>query len=142
VEIALGDARLNLEREPPQLFDVLAIDAFSGDSIPVHLITYEAIGLYMRHMKPEGIMAFHVSNRFLDLKPVLLAIAEKHGLEYAYVHETGDEGGTTSDWILVTKHKPFILRPEIVEGTEPVAPRPDWNLWTDDFNNLLQVFRY
>jgi hypothetical protein len=142
IEIALGDARLNLEREPSQQFDVLAVDAFSGDSIPVHLITYEAIGLYLRHMKPEGVMAFHVSNRFLDLKPVLLAIAEKHGLEYAYVHETGDEGGTTSDWILITRHKPFILRPEIVEGTEPVPPRPDWNLWTDDFNNLVQVFKY
>jgi hypothetical protein len=142
VEIALGDARLNLEREASQQFDVLAIDAFSGDSIPVHLITYEAVGQYLRHMKPEGVMAFHVSNRFLDLKPVLLAIAEKHGLEYAYVHETGDEGGTTSDWILVTRHKPFILRQEIVESTEPVVPRPDWNLWTDDFNNLVQVFKY
>ena len=142
VEIALGDARLSLEREPSQQFDVLAIDAFSGDSIPVHLITYEAVALYLKHLKPEGVMAFHVSNRFLDLKPVLLAIAEKHGLEYAFVHETGDEGGTTSDWIVITRHKPFILRPEIVESTEPVVPRPDWNLWTDDFNNLVQVFKY
>ena len=142
IEIALGDARLNLEREPSQQFDVLAIDAFSGDSIPTHLITYEAVGVYLRHMKPDGVMAFHVSNRFLDLKPVLLAIAEKRGLEYAYVHETGEEGGTTSDWVLITRDKPFILRPSIVEATEPVLPRPEWNLWTDDFNNLVQVFRY
>jgi SAM-dependent methyltransferase len=142
IEVALGDARLNLEREPSQQFDVLAIDAFSGDSIPTHLITYEAVGVYLRHMKPEGVMAFHVSNRFLDLKPVLLAIAEKRGLEYAYVHETGEEGGTTSDWVLITRDKPFILRPSIVEATEPVLPRPEWNLWTDDFNNLVQVFRY
>ena len=142
IEVVLGDARLNLEREPPQQFDVLAIDAFSGDSIPVHLITYEAVGQYLRHMKPEGVMAFHVSNRFLDLKPVLLAIAEKHGLEYAYLHETGEEGGTTSDWVLITRNKPFILRAGIVEAIEPVAPQPDWNLWTDDFNNLVQVFKY
>ena len=140
--LALGDARLTLEREPPQNFDVLAVDAFSGDAIPVHLITYEAFTEYLRHLKPQGVIAFHVSNRFLDLKPVLLAIAEKHGIEYAFVHETGEEGGTTSDWVLITRHKPFILRAEIVEGTEPVVPRPDWNLWTDDFNNLLQVFRY
>jgi SAM-dependent methyltransferase len=77
MEVVLGDARLSLEREPPQQFDVLAVDAFSGDSIPVHLITVEAFTEYLRHMKPEGVIAFHVSNRFLDLKPVLLAIARE-----------------------------------------------------------------
>ena len=142
METVLGDARLALEREPAQNFDVLAVDAFSGDAIPVHLITYEAFTEYLRHLKPEGVIAFHVSNRFLDLKPVLLQIAEKHGLEYAYLHETGDEGGTTSDWVLVTRHKPFILRKEIVEATEPVAPQPGWRLWTDDYNNLIQVFKH
>jgi len=142
IQTVLGDARLSLEREAPQEFDVLAVDAFSGDSIPVHLITVEAFTDYLRHLKPEGVIAFHVSNRFLDLKPVLLAIAEKHRLEYAYIHETGESGGTTSDWVLITRHKPFILRREIVEATEPVAPRPDWRLWTDSYNNLLQVFRY
>ncbi len=142
METVLGDARLSLEREAPNGFDVIAVDAFSGDSIPVHLITVEAFTEYLRHLKPQGVIAFHVSNRFLDLKPVLLAIAEKHGLEYAYIHETGDEGGTTSDWVLITRHKPFILRQEIVEATEPVVPRPDWRLWTDAYNNLFQVFRW
>jgi len=142
METVLGDARLSLEREPPQNFDVLAVDAFSGDSIPVHLITVEAFTEYLRHLKPQGVIAFHVSNRFLDLKPVLLAIAEKHGLEYAYLHETGEGGGTTSDWVLLTRYKPFILRQDIVEKTEPVAPQPDWRLWTDDYNNLVQVFKY
>jgi SAM-dependent methyltransferase len=142
IEVVLGDARLSLEREPPQRFDVLAVDAFSGDSIPVHLITVEAVAEYLRHVKPEGVIAFHVSNRFLDLKPVLLAIAEKHGLEYAYLHETAEDGGTTSDWVILTRDKRFILKPSIVEATEPVVPRPDWRLWTDDYNNLIQVFRY
>ena len=142
METVLGDARLALEREPPQQFDVLAVDAFSGDAIPVHLITYEAFTEYLRHLKPQGVIAFHVSNRFLDLKPVLLQIAEKQGLEYAYIHETGEEGGTTSDWVLLTRHKPFILRKEIVEATEPVAPQPGWRLWTDDYNNLIQVFKH
>jgi SAM-dependent methyltransferase len=142
MQTVLGDARLALEREPPQNFDVLAVDAFSGDAIPVHLITYEAFSEYLRHLKPEGVIAFHVSNRFLDLKPVLLQIAEKHGIEYAYLHETGDEGGTTSDWVLLTRHKPFILKKEIVDATEPVAPQPGWRLWTDDYNNLIQVFKH
>ena len=142
IDVVLGDARLSLEREPPQDFDVLAVDAFAGDAIPVHLITYEAFTEYLRHLKPQGVIAFHVSNRFLELKPVLLAIAEKHGLEYAYIHETGEEGGTTSDWVLITRYKPFILRKEIVEATEPVAPDPQLRLWTDDYNNLFQVFKY
>jgi len=142
IEIVLGDARLNLEREPVQGFDVLAVDAFSGDSIPVHLITLEAVGVYLRHMTPRGVIAFHVSNRFLDLKPVLLAIAERHGLEYAFVHETSDDGSTTSDWILLTRHKPLILRQEIVAATEPVAPQPGWRLWTDAYNNILQVWKH
>jgi SAM-dependent methyltransferase len=142
VEIVLGDARLSLEREAPQNFDVLVVDAFSGDSIPVHLITVEAFAEYLRHLKPEGVIVFHVSNRFLDLKPVLLAIGEKHHLEYAFLHESGEDGGTTSDWVALTRYKPFILKPSIVEATEPVAPRPDWRLWTDDYNNLVQVFKY
>ncbi len=142
IEIVLGDARLSLEREAPQNYDVLAVDAFSGDSIPVHLITVEAFTEYLRHIKPDGVIAFHVSNRYLDLKPVLLAIAEKHHLEYAYLHESGEDGGTTSDWVILTRNKAFILKPSIVEATEPVAPRPDWRLWTDSYNNLIQVFRY
>ena len=92
-------------------------------------------------MKPDGVIAFHVSNRFLDLKPVLLAIAERHKLEYAYIHETGEGGATTSDWVLLTRNRRFLLKPSLVEATEPVVPRPDWRLWTDDYNNLVQVFR-
>src|SRR5205085_8943704 len=110
IEVVLGDARLSLEREAPQGFDVLAVDAFSGDSIPVHLITVEAFTEYLRHLKPGGVIAFHVSNRFLDLKPVLLAIAEHHHLEYAFLHETGEGGGTTSDWVLITRDKTFIYK--------------------------------
>jgi SAM-dependent methyltransferase len=142
VDIVLGDARLSMEREPPQNFDVLAVDAFSGDAIPTHLITVEAFDTYLRHMKPGGVIVFHVSNRFLDLKPVLLAIAEKHGLEYAYLHESGENGGTTSDWVAMTRDRSFILKPSIVEITEPVAPRPDWRLWTDSYSNLFQVFKF
>ena len=141
MEVVLGDARLSLEREAPQGYDVIAVDAFSGDSIPVHLITLEAVGEYLRHLKPGGVIAFHVSNRFLDLKPILLAIADRRGLEYAYLHEPGEDGSTTSDWVLLTRDRTFLLQPSIVEITEPVLPEPEWSLWTDDFNNLWQVLR-
>jgi sulfopyruvate decarboxylase TPP-binding subunit len=83
-----------------------------------------------------------VIDKIDDLKPVLLAISEKHKLEYAYINDTGEGGGTNSDWVLITRYKPFILRKEIVESTVPVAPQPDWRLWTDDFNNLIQVFKH
>jgi SAM-dependent methyltransferase len=141
IEVAIGDARLNLEREKPQEFDVLAVDAFSSDSIPVHLITVEAVQVYLKHMKPDGVIAFHVSNRFLDLKPVLLQIAEKLGLQFAFLHEDDANGGTTSDWVLLTHNKSILARKEIVAITQPVIPQPGWRLWTDDYNNLLQVLR-
>jgi len=141
IETALGDARLNLEREAPQQFDVLAIDAFSSDSIPVHLITLEALDIYAKHMKPDGVIAFHVSNRFLDLKPVVQMLADKRGFATAWVRDFYEDGSTTSDWILLTKDRPFLLRAEILDSTYVIPPEPGWRLWTDDFNNLLQVLK-
>ncbi len=141
VDISLGDARLNLEREPAQNFDMLAIDAFSGDSIPVHLITLEALDIYQRHMKPDGVIAFHVSNRFLDLKPVVQMIAEKRGLKVAWVRDTYDDGSTTSDWVLLAKTNTLLMNPAILEASYIIPPEPGWKLWTDDFNNLVQVMR-
>ena len=141
IEISLGDARLNLEREAVQNFDVLAVDAFSSDSIPVHLITLEAVQIYEKHMKPDGVIAFHVSNRFLDLKPVVSMIAEKRGLHVAWVRDSYDDGSTTSDWVLLTKDKTQFLKPDILDGTFIIPPEPKLRIWTDDFNNLLQVLK-
>ena len=141
IEISLGDARLNLEREPPQHFDVLAIDAFSSDSIPVHLITLEAVEIYEKHMQPDGVIAFHVSNRFLDLKPVVNMIAEKRGLNVAWVRDSYDDGSTTSDWVLLSRDKTLFLKSEILDGTYIIPPQPGLRVWTDDFNNLLQALK-
>ena len=141
IEISLGDARLNLEREAPQGFDVLAVDAFSSDSIPVHLITLEAVQIFEKHMKPDGVIAFHVSNRFLDLKPVVNLIAEKRGLHVAWVRDSYDDGSTTSDWVLLSKDKTQFLKPEILDGSFIIPPDPRLRVWTDDFNNLLQVLK-
>ena len=141
IEISLGDARLNLEREPVQNFDVLAVDAFSSDSIPVHLITLEALKIFEKHMKPDGVIAFHVSNRFLDLKPVVNMIAEKRGLHVAWVRDSYDDGSTTSDWVLLTKDRTLLLKAEILDGTYIIPPEPKLRVWTDDFNNLLQVLK-
>ncbi|MEO6927604.1 MAG: fused MFS/spermidine synthase [Casimicrobiaceae bacterium] len=144
IETPLGDARLNLEREPSQQFDVLAIDAFSSDAIPVHLITFEAISIYLRHMKADGVIAFHVTNRFLDLVPVVDELAKAHKLRAVWIADDGDIGelGSRSDWVLVSASNRYLDRPRIAEHATPIVAHDDWRLWTDDFNNLIQVFKH
>ena len=142
IETPLGDARLVLEREPPQHFDVLAIDAFSSDAIPVHLITSEAIDVYKKHLKPGGVIAFHVTNRFLNLVPVVEALAQAHGLHALWIADEGDNGrGSKSDWVLLSDNTELLNKPELSEFATPIDPRREWRLWTDDFNNLLQVLK-
>jgi hypothetical protein len=142
IETPLGDARLTLEREPPAELDLLAIDAFSSDAIPVHLITSEALGLYAKHIKPDGVIAFHVTNRFLDLVPVVEALARAHGMEAVWIHDEGDDAlASRSDWVLVSNNRELLARPRIADAATPIESRPEWRLWTDDFNNLFQVLR-
>jgi hypothetical protein len=92
-------------------------------------------------MKADGVIAFHVSNRFLDLKPVVNMIAEKRGLNVAWVRDTYDDGSTTSDWVLLSKDKTLLLKPEILDGSFIIPPQPKLSVWTDDFNNLLQALK-
>ncbi len=142
IEIVLGDARLNLEREPPQHFDVLAIDAFSSDAIPVHLITAQALDVYLRHMKPSGVIAFHVTNRFLDLVPVVAALAQARGLAVIHIADDGTAGlATRSDWMLLARADAPLEKPALAQASVPLRTRPDWRLWTDDFNNIVQVLK-
>jgi SAM-dependent methyltransferase len=147
VEIALGDARLSLERERPESFDVLAVDAFSSDAIPVHLITREALQTYERHMKPDGIVAFHVSNRFLDLIPVVARIAKELQLHAVLVSDDPEEGDeksikSRSDWVLVSRDETALKAPAIAEaGAVAAEDRPQWRTWTDDYSNLVQILR-
>ncbi len=142
IELVLGDARLSLEREPPQGFDVLAIDAFSSDSIPVHLITKEALGVYLRHMKGDGIVAFHVSNRFLNLVPVVARLAAEHQAHAVLVDEESSDDKTTSTWLLVSRDAQALERPEITAaGAAAPETRDDWRPWTDDYSNLVQILK-
>jgi SAM-dependent methyltransferase len=146
IEIALGDARLTLEREPPQRFDVLAVDAFSSDAIPVHLITREALAVYLRNVADDGIVAFHVSNRFLQLIPVVARIAKENGARAVLIRDDPDDDEDSrrsrTDWVLVSKDPKALERPEIVSaGAEPPEQRPEWRTWTDDYSNLVQILK-
>ncbi len=143
IEMSLGDARLSLERETAQRFDVLAIDAFSSDAIPVHLITREAVEVYLRHMQPDGVIAFHVTNRYLDLVPVVEGIANQLGLQRAV--DRRPRAGDVRQCIELgaAGQEPGAPRRSATWPTyaTAIAARRDWRVWTDDFNNLVQVLK-
>jgi hypothetical protein len=144
ISIVTGDARLSMERETGPLDDVFLADAFSGDAIPVHLLTNEAFDLYLRHLKPSGIFAVHISNQYLDLAPVVAQLASAHGLSARLVRNRRDDTRLylPADWILMTRDAAFFARPEIAAAITAIEPRPGLRLWTDDYNNLLQVLRF
>jgi len=133
VDIVVGDARLSLGAEEPQEFDVLVLDAFSGDSIPVHLITTEAFELYKRHLRPDGVIALNVSNRLFDLVPLARTIADHHQFDITVIDEQ------VSTWVLLS---PQGILADVFSG----ADVPFFNgtnrrssLWTDDFSNLFEL---
>ena len=143
-DVVLGDARLSLAAEPPQRFNVIVIDAFSGDAIPVHLLTREALALYRRHLESGGILVFHVSNHYVDLEPVVAAIAKDAGLYALSVHSHGDEqnGLYFADWILVTTNQAFLSQPEVVNNAFPTPVRAGVRLWTDNYSSLLPLLKW
>jgi hypothetical protein len=146
-DIILGDGRLSLEREPPQAYDVLAIDAFSGDSIPMHLLTREAMETYLKHLKPDGVIVFQATNRFVDIAPVVERVAAQFGLASVLVSDQPADGNdhrywdSSTDQIIVTRNDKLLAAPAIHAAAEPLAPRPDFRVWTDDFYNMLHVLK-
>jgi len=144
VDVVLGDARLALEAESPNEFDLLAVDAFSGDAIPVHLLTKQAFELYFRHVKAGGIVAVHVSNLHLDLEPVVRRIAGAMGLAYGVVvtdHPENDVAEYSSRWVLLSRDPAALERDPIRGRTTPRVSRRDARLWTDDDTSLFEVLQ-
>ena len=141
-DIVLGDARLQLESESPQNFDVLVVDAFSGDSVPVHLLTREAFALYFKHLKPNAILAVHITNAFLDLTPVVQSAADHFGKQIRVVDHLGDFSklSFTSRWVLVTADEGFFDNP-LLKNAKALERRNDFSTWRDDYSSLLSVYR-
>lgn len=143
-EIVLGDARLSLEREAPQDFDILVLDAFSSDAIPIHLLTREAFEIYLRHMRPDGVIAMHISNRFLDLEPVVANIASHFKLRTATIETWEDEDADwwdyESTWVLLTRDETFVRLPAIAAAASKPSDKPiRIPLWTDDWASLFPI---
>jgi hypothetical protein len=145
VDVRLGDGRLLLAEAAPASFDLLILDAFSSDAIPLHLVTREAIDLAFSRLRADGVLAFHISNRYLDLAPVLGAIARDTGLEARVNFDAvvapaeQREGKQASRWLIMTRTGAAMGSLATDARWRP-APAPPAALWTDDFSNILSVF--
>lgn len=147
ITTVVGDARISLQRElasgGSQNFDVLVLDTFSSDSIPVHLVTKEAFALYLAHMAPDGIIAAHITNLHLDLQPAFWQLAQHYNLSMARVNYAGDShGGYASHWILLTRNPELLEIPAIKQHSVDLnGYSTDIQLWTDDYSNLFQILK-
>ncbi len=140
----LGDGRLMLERDAPQHFDLLAIDAFSGDSIPAHLLTLEAMQTYFAQIKPDGVLAFHITNRYLDLQPVMAAAAQHYGktaLLYDLEPDDDDLYCRHTTWVLMMSPERATALSAPLQDGKPLLPRPGFAPWTDSFSNLFSILK-
>ncbi|MEA3052139.1 MAG: hypothetical protein QOG72_1042 [Sphingomonadales bacterium] len=147
--VVLGDARLSLARQAPGRLDLLAVDGFSSDAIPIHLLTREALRVYRRALKPDGLLLVHISNRYLDLEPVLAAAAQAdgwHAAAYDYTPAVEDEGRnlTRSIWVAMTRDEATLMTLRIASGEDahlwrPLRTRPGFPAWTDDYASILPV---
>ena len=143
VEVSLGDGRLVLEREPSQQFDLLVMDAFSGDSVPVHLITRDAFATYFRHVKPGGILAVNISNRYLDLQPVMERAATAFGRKAVILDYTAKDEDmlcNSSSWALLVD-KDLLASADSLKTGRVLAPFTKFRMWTDDFSNMLSILQ-
>jgi spermidine synthase len=147
VDVVMGDARLMMEREladgKPQEFDLLALDAFSSDAIPVHLLTREAFAVYLQHLKPDGVLAIHISNRYLDLRPVVEKLAQTFGLGVTTISDDNEPNWWVyaTTWMLVSRNRGFLETEAIREVADAPGNHPNAPLWTDDFASLYSIMK-
>lgn len=150
--IVLGDARLSLARQPANSIDILAVDAFSSDAVPMHLLTHEALQVYGRAVQQNGIVLFHISNRYLDLRPVIAELAETSHwyaamLEYVPTDEEQAQNATISVWIALSRNPQTLQRLMQLSGDDATAwrsvdPRPGFTGWTDDHASILSIINF
>ena len=144
ITILEGDARTTLARQAPQQFDVLVVDAFSGDAIPLHLLTTEAMRIYQRHLAPGGILAFHISNQHVDLNPEISLLAQSVGMRAMRFSSATNEqvGEFSATWMLATRDLEFFQQPEVSMDAKPPEVDRGLRVWTDDYSSLLPVLHW
>jgi spermidine synthase len=142
-QLYMGDGRLVLERMPDEGLDFLAMDAFSSDAVPVHLLTTEAYHTYRRHLKPDGVLAINISNRYLDLEPVVAQAAQDLGWTGVSVGDDGNDEDyySASTWVLLCRSSKIFEHPNFRNATVRIHARPGFRAWTDDYSNILQILK-
>jgi spermidine synthase len=146
ITTVLGDGRLSLERElssgSRQNFDVIALDAFSGDAVPVHLLTLEAFRIYLAHLKPDGVIAVNISNRNVDLQSPVAELCTRLNLDAVRVENSeGENREYAATWILVSPDHKRLLQPKLADQGWPITNSRHVKLWTDDYSNLIQILQ-
>jgi hypothetical protein len=148
VRVVLGDGRLTIARAPDGAFDLIVLDAFSSDAIPVHLLTRQALRVYLSKLSPNGLIAIHITNGYLDLAPVIGNLAADAGLACLRQHDTfvteeeARQGKYRSDWVILARRETDFGELRDDARWEPVPTRPGARVWTDDYSNILQVFKW
>jgi hypothetical protein len=147
IEIVPGDARLSLEQElasaGSQEYDVLLLDVFSSDSIPVHLLDKEAFEIYLAHLQPDGILALHLTNQYLDLVPVAWTLADHFNLNRVLIRDPGGRNGSPSIWMLLARDSSLLAAPNLQARADPMGGyKSTVGLWTDDYNNLFRILKH
>jgi hypothetical protein len=139
--ILMGDARLVMEKQESPQYDVLVIDAFSSDAIPVHLLTKESFELYGKLLKPDGVLAVHISNRYLDLAPVCQKGADALKRQAMVVYDEGDQYSNSTTWVLITADANFFQAPPFSGANmyPPMMPAGGFRAWTDDYSNIVSI---
>jgi hypothetical protein len=141
--VVIGDARVSLTRVPERTYDLLVLDAFSSDAIPMHLLTREAFGVYLSRLTPDGVLVLHISNRHLRLAPIVGRLAESHGLvalqEIDAIQPGSPEGKQASQWVVMGRKPADVDALTRDTRWSALAPPPATPLWTDDFSNILSV---
>ncbi len=138
-----GDARLSLEQRHAPLYDVIVLDAFSGDAVPIHLLTREAVSLYLEHLKPGGVLAFHLTNRYLDLPPIVKQLVDEIGYKSVLVSSRASEKDAiyASLWLLATRDEGILNDSSIQAEVVPIRSRAGHRPWTDESNNLFEALK-
>jgi hypothetical protein len=147
IEIVLGDGRMSLEGEPPRGYHILAIDAFSGDSIPMHLVTRESMRTYLKHLDPAGAIVFQATNRFIDIAPVVQRLAQDASMSAVLIADLRADGASRDAWdcpteqIIVTRNRDLLQAQPIRESGRPIESEPGFPVFTDDYSNLLRILK-
>ncbi|MDP2865134.1 MAG: fused MFS/spermidine synthase, partial [Elusimicrobiota bacterium] len=146
-DIVMGDARLSLEREAAaaaEPLDLLVIDAFSSDAIPLHLLTREAFAVYFKRLRPDGVLAVHLSNLFLDLEPLVRGLAQEAGKKTVLIDNPEDEaaGSEAATWMLITGNEKFLSAPLVKAGAAALPADPKTLVFTDQYSNLFRLLRH